>query len=289
MIERTAGDLRLAEGKGGGAVDATVAAGLTRALGLLENDALFDVACDALDAPLGDELAAGLLAYLTRWAPGHEAELGARAGRARQDLALKLVRLLASMGTAAAHQAIAQALHSPHVEVRMEALMALPGVSDEGTARELQKLLDDREANVRREALRVIAKLRVKAVGPALVTRIQSETFSSYGVAERKQWLVTLAALHPARAEALAIELLGRWKVLPNAASEGTRIAAVEALSASRSREAFDVVLAASKKRWWNSADLRAAATRVSGEIGRRLGLEVPAADPEPTSDRGER
>ncbi|WP_437527255.1 protein kinase [Sorangium sp. So ce726] len=262
-------------------LDPAIVEGLAHALDVLEDGSLFSAACQCHGAVQSERLREVLFAYMRRWAPGREAELGDLLSRAPAPLALTLLQLLAQLKTPGALAALEAGFASPHVEVRISALAELPdaaaseggsaGSAAERVREELQKLLDDPAPPVRCEALRLIGKLGVLAAGPTLVRRIVAPSFHDLSGAERRQWLETVAQLNPARAEKLAIELLEKRQLIPSEAIEQTRELAAHFLCQARSYEALRAVKEATKPRWWNTPPVRDAAARAAVAIAARL------------------
>ncbi|WP_437598596.1 protein kinase [Sorangium sp. So ce590] len=263
-------------------LDPAIVEGLAHALDALDDGSLFSAACQCHGAMQSERLREVLFAYMRRWAPGREAELGDLVSRAPAPLALTLIQLLAQLKTLEALAALEAGFASPHVEVRIGALAELPdaagseGATGPGSAaervrEELQKLLDDPAPPVRREALRLIGKLGVLAAGPTLVRRIVAPSFHDLPGSERRQWLETVAQLNPARSEKLAIELLEKRQLIPSEAIEQTRELAAHFLCQARSYEALRAVKEATKPRWWNTPPVRDAAARAAVAIAARL------------------
>ncbi|MGK3969247.1 protein kinase [Sorangium sp. So ce1667] len=276
-------------------LDPAIVEGLARALDALEDGSLFGAACQCYSAVQSERLREILFAYLRRWAPGREAELGDLLSRGPAPLALTLIQLLSQLKTPAALAALEAGFASPHVEVRISALAELPdvagseGASGAGAAaervrEELQKLLDDPAPPVRREALRLIGKLGVLAAGPTLVRRIVAPSFHDLPATERRQWIETVAQLNPARAEKLAIELLEKRQLIPSEAIEQTRELAAHFLCQARSYEALRAVKEATKPRWWNTPPVRDAAARAAVAIAARLVAPTRPSDRPPSA-----
>ncbi|WP_437875912.1 protein kinase domain-containing protein [Sorangium sp. So ce513] len=276
-------------------LDPAIVEGLAHALDALEDGSLFGAACQCHGAVQSERLREVLFAYLRRWAPGREAELGDLLSRAPAPLALTLIQLLAQLRTPEALAALEAGFASPHVEVRISALAELPdaaagegapgaGAAADRVRDELQKLLDDPAPPVRREALRLIGKLGVLAAGPTLVRRIVAPSFHDLPAAERRQWLETVAQLNPARAEKLAIELLEKRQLIPSEAIEQTRELAAHFLCQARSYEALRAVKEATKPRWWNTPPVRDAAARAAVAIAARLVAPTRPSDRPPAA-----
>ena len=89
--------------------------------------------------------------------------------------------------------------------------------------------------------------------------------------------LAALYSLHPTRAEAVLTEILQKHGLLTtDEPLEQTRVIAAELLGKeARSMDALQSVLAANKRRWWNSQPLRDAAMVAAEAIAGRMGKRV--------------
>jgi hypothetical protein len=126
-------------------------------------------------------------------------------------------------------------------------------------------------------ALRTLAYHQCKPAGPLLVRKIQEPSFQKLAVEERREMLEALFLLHPVRAEQLCIELINKHGVFStDEPLEQTRTIAAELLGKeTRTMEAIQAVIAAAKRRPWNSQGLRdrasASAEAIAAKMGRRL------------------
>jgi hypothetical protein len=104
------------------------------------------------------------------------------------------------------------------------------------------------------------------------VRRIQDQAFHQLNEAERREMLNTLNALHPARAEALAIELVEQRGMLRGENLEQTRVLASRLLGAhSRSSAALDALKQA-RSAWFGGSDaLKSALDDAARAIEARL------------------
>ncbi len=251
-------------------VEPTVLTGISRALDLLGDRSMLELACGCYDAFRSEALRAVLLAYVKRWAVGNESALGAVLETTGPEFGVTLVRLLVELGSQAAQAALDLAPRSPHLEVRIEALWAMPPERKEHVRAEVRKMLDDASPSVRQEALRLVAARKLLAAGAALVLQIQLPKFHELAIEERRTWLQCLAQLNLRRAEAVSIELLGNRPLIPSAAIEGTRTLAADLLAQTSSEEALAAAVEAAKKRWWNTTPVREAAERAAAAIRER-------------------
>ncbi|MEZ4311364.1 MAG: hypothetical protein R3F14_25280 [Polyangiaceae bacterium] len=156
--------------------------------------------------------------------------------------------------------------------LRCEAVAHAARTADE-LRDELMKLAEGDDPELRSAALRTLAAHKVRAAGPLLVKRISDASFQSVAEAEQREILDALFALHPPRAEALAIELLLKHGIMPDEALDVTRAACADLLGReARTEEALDAALEAAKRRWWNGPALRDAAQRAAESIASRMG-----------------
>jgi len=214
--------------------------------------------------------------YLARNAEGHEEELAAALPRVGLDTGLALVRILARLGTAAAQQAVLRAAESPHALLRIEALSH----ADAGSERlrlELRTLIEDPTPEVRSAALRTISERHIRAAGPYLVMRVKHAGFDKLPLEERRQVLYTLAALAPARAEEICIELLGDARLLTLGPHEESRALAAELLGQlASSRESLAALEEAATSRFRYSERVRSSAVFAREQAVVRLSGQPP-------------
>jgi hypothetical protein len=118
----------------------------------------------------------------------------------------------------------------------------------------------------------VVGRLGAVAAGPVLVRRIQSNEFHGLPVEECRELLATLKQLNARRAEAVAVELLGRKQIVPSQHVERSRVLAAELLADASSDEAVSALEDATKRRWWNTQEVRDAAARSAAAVGARRG-----------------
>ena len=252
----------------GAPTESPVVPGLEHVLGLLEDDSFFDVAVDQWLGALDARIARALFAYLSRWVSGHEAKLGAVIESEPAPFALAVLDLLKDLTTKEAATAVAAGLRSPHADVRRAALQNVRG---EEAQADLQRLLGDPARDLRRDVLAIVAKLRLRAVGPTLVRRIQEPSFQTLEMSERREWLTSLHVLNATRAEEIAIEMLSNAPLVPNEANDRNRLLAAQVLATADTVKALDAVKTAARKVWWNSQAVRQAADEAIVAISGRL------------------
>jgi serine/threonine protein kinase len=218
--------------------------------------------------------------YLERTLPGREIEVVDRIMTLDLDNARPIMRLLATLRKPSAVEALRKltACHNPFL--RCEAI-ALLSTSPEALKDELGQLAESPQADLRVAALRTLAWHQCKPAGPLLVRKIQEPTFQKLAIEERREMLQALFLLHPVRAEQLCIELLAKHGVFStDEPLEQTRVLAAEFLGReTRSNEALQAVVGATKRRPWNSQPLRDHATTAAEAIAAKLGKRFAEGD----------
>jgi hypothetical protein len=237
-----------------------------------------DPIMEALGMVWHDGLRRVLLGYVERTLPGHERVVVDRLMTLEFEIARPLTRLLAKVGSPGALVALRRLAGCANVNLRCEAL-ALLAPTPEAVMTELMRLVDDSDGDLRVAALRTLAHHQVRSAGPLLARRVQDASFHQLALDERREILDALFSLHPARAETLSIEMLQKHGLLADDSLEQTRAIVAELLGReARTMAALEAVLSATKRRWWNSASLRDAATSAAEAIAARLGKRITAA-----------
>jgi eukaryotic-like serine/threonine-protein kinase len=229
---------------------------------------------DADDARIADAVEM----YLVRVGPGHERLIAARLSHERLGAARRILTVLVRLGTGAARELIEAIVSGPDVVLRIEA-MAARASGGAHLANELQALLDHSREDVRVAALRAIARHRLREIGPVLVRKIQDQTFHTLLDVEKREMLSTLNALHPGRAEALAISFVELRGMMQSEGVIGSRVLGARLLGAqSRDPRALEAVKTA-RGAWFGGSDLLKHALDEAGRmIEARLskGAEAP-------------
>jgi serine/threonine protein kinase len=203
---------------------------LARVLGCIQAQH-FEAALEFLpEAPEGP-VQQLLLEIVARMGRGHEAKIGALFPKLAVDLALGMVRLLASLETPAAKEAISMAAQSPHALVRIEALGHVEGAAGARLRTEMRRLLEDPDGEVRLATLRAMETHNIVIAGPFLVLRIQEKTFTKLPLEERKQSLQALCKLRAKRGEEVCMALLAHSQMFRSRALEETRELAAQFLA----------------------------------------------------------
>jgi hypothetical protein len=267
------------ESTGAKDVDPSLVSGIERALVVLGDATMLELACACYGTSRSEALRTVLLAYVAQWARGAEPRIGTVLESASVELGVTLVNLLAGLQTPAAAAALEGARKSPHLAVRIEALTKVSSDREDEVRVEVRKMLDDPSALARHDALELVAERGLIAAGPAIVLQIQAPTFHALTIDERRQWLLTLMALSPRRGTTVCSEILKEHQIIPSEAVESTRVLCAETLAGVVSTEALEAATEACKKRWWNTAAVREAAERAVEQItaGLARGAEEPA------------
>ena len=233
---------------------------------------------DVLPVVQTPELRGVLLDFLHRVLPGHETEVVDRLMTLDFELARPILLIFAQSRSDGALEALRRLSRCVSPKLRCEAT-ALLAPTPEQMRDQLLALLDSPEAATRSAALRTMAAHQVRAAGPLLVRRVQDGRFHHLPSDERRDVLEALHALHPGRAEALAIEILDKHGLLSDDALDQTRAICAEMLGrSSSSMAALEAVLGASRRRPWNTSTLRDRATIAAEAIAARLGKRLNAS-----------
>jgi len=183
------------------------------------------------------------------------------------EFSLTALEVLKAANTSEAQKAILRGLRSAFPAVRRAALHSLEG--EEGQA-DLVRLLGDPEVDLRCEVLGIIAKLRLRAVGPTVVRRIQDPAFQALDGREKREWLTCLQVLNAARAEEIVIEMLDRAPFFANEANDRNRLLAAQVLAGADTQKALAAAKKAARGFWWNSPAVREAAEAAVAAISSR-------------------
>jgi hypothetical protein len=140
-------------------------------------------------------------------------------------------------------------------------------------------MAEEGEPEVRVAALRALVGHDVASAVPRLIKRAQDGGFHKLPADERREVLAAMYTLSPERAEPVVIEIVQKHGLLVDEAVEETRALAADLLGQrSRSSDALQAVLGATKRRWWNTQLLREAAARAAEAIAARIGKRLSPA-----------
>ena len=222
-----------------------------------------------------DGLRRVLFGYLESALPGREGLVVDRLMTLDVETARPILKILAAIKSQSAIDALRRLAGCVNANLRCEAIAHL-SQSPEQLRDELTQLCDNPQPEVRSAALRTLAFHQVRSAGPVLVRRVQDPSFHQLALDERRELFNALSSLNASRAEAIAIEIVGKHGLLVDEAVEQTRAICADLLGReARSIEALEAVLTAAKRRFWNSAPLRDAATAAAENIAARLGKRI--------------
>ncbi len=167
---------------------------------------------------------------------------------------------------------------SANTALRCEAIAQL-AESKAALTDELMKLFQSADQSVRWAALDTFVRHRVVSAGPALVRLVEAEPFRQRPLDDQRKVLEALHALHPPRTEAMLSSLVGTHGLVANDALEQTRMLAARLLSEwAETDGAVTALRSATRRRPWNSVELRKVAEHAAGAIEMRVqgGLSSP-------------
>lgn len=223
-------------------------------------------------------LRAALLRAFTNLAVQEPQALSGWLGGGPRGAVLPVLRVLAGLGTGAARECMAGALEHQHPLVRIEALTHVEGTESERLREETRVLLEHEDAYVRVEMIEEAAARNISGLAPALALRVRDGQFVRLPRGERAAVFQALAALLPARAEALAIQLLQDKPLLPSKAHHEVQCLAAETLGrVASTAEAVHELRDAATRRFRGSEQLRQAAEEALAAIDTRARSEGEA------------
>lgn len=234
----------------------------------LDDDGLFDSAIEAIRRPESSTAVREMLVkYVDRHARGHEAQIGECLQVVDERLALRLTDVLARLETPEAGAAIAKGTTHAAAAVRRESARKAVALVPTSMTTAFDMLLDDTDALVRTEAIRLVTEHKMRDVGPAVVRRITEPRFVNRPTAEQKSLFECLDRLSGNRAESVAIELLDSQQMTPSPALDRARAVAAEFLGTKSSAEAIGALKKAARSFLRNTAVLRDAAKAALARI----------------------
>ncbi len=254
--------------------------GLGLLVPLLDAEAA-SVLVPSLPAIADERLRAQVLHHLEFGITGHETALGQLAQEANPELGLEIVRLLGRIETLAVRDGLELAAESPFAAVRLEALGTRDGASGERLRAELKRLLEDSVASERILTLRAICDHEIKFAAPYLALRVRSSNFDSLEYEEKRLMFNALSILAPARAEALALDLLDQNRLLSSGSHEDSRALAAETLGRiGSSAEVIEALAHHTRWRIRSSEKVRSAAQGALARVEHRLAPSEPPPRP---------
>ena len=213
-----------------------------------------------------------LLDYVERNAAGFESVLGKELGAVNPLLASNLIAILTENFSPATVDALMNAFTNPHSKVRVEAAEVLARYAPARAYRELRKLIRDDEARIRTRAVEAIGANKLTEGARDLLDRMAERGFHQLPIHERRAVMRTAVELTDDEGEFQLAELVKSHGLTADDDLDATRLAAVDILAeVAFSDAAVEALKAASKKRWWNSKELREAAASAEAAVSQRI------------------
>jgi serine/threonine protein kinase len=202
---------------------------------------------------------------------GHEPSLGELGRSEAPPVAMRIVRILARIGTTEARRALDRIAESPHPSVRVEALGASDGAAGDRLRRELKRLLEEAPEAQRMANLSALIDRDVRVAAPAIALRLRAPDLDTLSYEERRLLFNGVCLLAPSRAETVAREILANKKLLSSPPHEETRALAAATLGAvGASEESVAMLEELARRRWGTSEPVREAAERALLDIAAR-------------------
>ncbi len=229
---------------------------------------VFDAFGRSRGTPTGDILRQ----YVERHVAGNEEILGNALAGADLELGEDLVAMLKEPETSGAHAALQQASKSGFKTLRLDALSVNIHQPSEPVLSEVTALLQDDDPEVRAGVLRMLSDHDVQVAVPKIVGLLRDSSLHDRPLRER-QMMLTFVFEHSLRdAVTVAGELARKHGLFCDKRVDATRRLAVDFLGEyAASEEALESVRAAKSRGWWNSKNLRDAATRAETAIQGRI------------------
>ncbi|MFW5739313.1 MAG: Hsp70 family protein [Myxococcota bacterium] len=248
---------------------------LEKALMPIEHDGFVGVAVGHIERAASRQLQSILVAYVERFADGHEHQLGRLLPCMGARDALRIIQMLATLRTAAGKRAIEQALASPLSVVRMQALSHLASTG-EMAWEAVEPLLSDPDDDIRLQVIELIMERAYPRAGMALAARIRSDAYDKLSPSERFALLEALAAVHRKWARATAMDVLESARVFGSSAHAESRAIAADFLSRFDDPEVLGALERHASRRFTNRSAVRDSAARGADRIRRRSSRPPP-------------
>lgn len=222
---------------------------------------------------------APIVELVVRVVEGHEDVFLAHLAAMSPSVSVPLLAAVVAETTEATKAKLRPLLKSAEAELRCEALAILAPDANV-VARELTKVVETGGRRLRTAALDALVRHNVRAAGPRLVALVESESFARRLPDDQREILEALFALNAPRTEQLLAALAQKHGLMKNEELEPTRVLAVRMLGErGASRDTLAAIQEAEALRPWNSAELRAAAAEAIRAMRARLPVDV-AAEP---------
>lgn len=213
-----------------------------------------------------------LLEYANRHVVGHQEELGSLLEHAQPLLGSNLIAILTDHLSADTVGALEHAFRSPHPKVRVEAAEVLARYSPRRAYRELRSLIRHEEPVIRQRAVEAVGRNKLTLAADDLFERLNERGFHQLPINERRALMRTACQVAPDKGEDVLSGLVASHGLVANEDLDISRLTAVDILKdVALTDRAIAALDSASKKRWWNSDELREAAAGAKQQVARRL------------------
>jgi len=221
--------------------------------------------------PEGDALTI-MLEYIQRAAQGNEQATIEQLETLRPSFAQAVLCSIANPKTPEGAAMLRPLLKSRVAALRCEAV-ALLATSPEQLKQQLLKLAEDSDGQVLLAALSTMVRHHVRAAGPGLIRLVEHEHFVARPREQQQKIFETLWSLNAKRGEAVLISVIEQMHgLMADDNADRTRALAAEVLSErADSDEAIETLSNATRRRPWNTPEIRTAATKAIERIEERL------------------
>ena len=199
-----------------------------------------------------------LLNFIGEHLDGNGHAVGQMLANAAPQLALRALDALRSRNQLDVFHALAEISRHPNKRVWSAALGERLRLGDTAAAAELSRLLDDQKIENRTHALSLIKQFKLTSLSNLVISRVNDPNFHSFSLHEMRLTLQALGAVHPEKAEALAIGFVKRKKLVAKLQRDGSRKVGIELLAQiGRSEEALTALKSVAKERWARKGAVR--------------------------------
>lgn len=225
--------------------------------------------------PKGEPLTI-MLEYIQRASKGNEQTTIDHLETLRPTFAQTVLCAIANPKTPEGAAMLRPLLDSPIAALRCEAI-ALLASSPEQLKQMLLKLAEGSDPHVLLAALNTIVRHHVRAAGPGLIRLVEHDQFLARPREQQQQIFETLWSLNSKRGERVLISVIEQMHgLMADDHADRTRALAADILSEhSSSDEAIEALSNATRRRPWNTPELRTTAAKAIVRIKGRLNDEA--------------
>ncbi len=217
-----------------------------------------------------------MLKYIQRAAQGNEQATIEQLETLRPSFAQAVLCTIANPKTPEGAAMLRSLLDSPIAALRCEAV-ALLATSPEKLKQQLLKLAEGSDPQVLLAALNTMVRHHVRAAGPGLIRLVEHEHFVARPREQQQKIFETLWLLNSKRGEDVLISVIEKMHgLMADDNADRTRALAAEVLSERAvSDAAIEALSNATRRRPWNTPEIRTAAARAIERIEERRNQEA--------------